>query len=110
MTFAGSVPALARGGKETLFLDYETVMQEVEGQVKPGPKRDGLNCSYLDPIRMPEPSARETPMTLSVTFFFDPSVDADVVAVATVVTAVTTALTVAERESVVDILMAGYVA
>lgn len=41
-------------------------------------------------------------MTLSVTFFFDSSADAVVVAVATVVTAVATALNVAERASVVD--------
>jgi hypothetical protein len=43
-------------------------------------------------------------MTLSVTFFFASSADTVAVAVATVVTAVETALSVAERVSVVDIM------
>jgi hypothetical protein len=54
---------------------------------------------------MPEPSARDTPMTLSVTFFFESPAEVDAVAVATEVTAVVMALRVAERVSVADILM-----
>lgn len=53
-------------------------------------------------MRTPEPRARHTPITLSVTFFF--AVSADAVVVAASDTAVATALKVAVRVSVVDML------
>lgn len=56
----------------------------------------------LVPIRTPEPRARDTPMILSVTFFF--ALSADAAAVAAAETADATALMVAVRVSVVDMV------